>query len=100
MGAIWCIFWQLSGSNPDVPDAMQPARNLFAAGYALYGVYTVLMCSAGYGVQWFVLDKSFKEYILTNANVIIPFLVLSTTNEGQTSESDSKAQEMLKCLKA
>ncbi|KAI0562010.1 fructose-1,6-bisphosphatase I [Gracilaria domingensis] len=101
MGAIFGIFRQLSGGNPGVVDVMQPARNLVAAGYALYGACTVLMFSAGYGVQQFVLDNSLNEFILTDSNVTIPFSgAIYSINEGYTSEYDNETQEMLKCLKA
>lgn len=100
-GAIFGIFRQLSGSNPGIQDVMQPARNLVAAGYALYGSCTVLMFSVGNGVQQFTLDPSLNEFILTNANVTIPYSgAIYSINEGYTSEYDEETQEMLKCLKA
>lgn len=101
MGAIFGIFRQLSGSNPGLQDVMQPARNLIAAGYALYGSCTALMFSAGYGVQQFTLDPSLGEFILTKKNVTIPFSgPIYSINEGYTSEYDHETREMLKCLKA
>lgn len=101
MGAIFGIFAQLSGSTPGVADVMQPARNLVAAGYALYGSCTVMMFSAGYGVQNFTLDPSLNEFILTQENVTIPFSGnIYSINEGYTAEYDVETQEMLKCIKA
>lgn len=101
LGAIFGIFAQLSGSNPGLADVMQPARNLVAAGYALYGSCTVLMFSAGNGVQQFTLDPSLNEFILTERDVVIPFSgEIYSINEGYTSEYDRETQEMLKCLKA
>lgn len=103
MGAIFGVFAQLSddGSEPSVADVMQPARNLVAAGYALYGSCTVMMFSAGYGVQQFTLDPSLNEFILTEKNVAIPLCgEIYSINEGYTSEYDSETQEMLKCFKA
>lgn len=101
MGAIFGVFRQLSGSTPGIVDVMQPARNLVAAGYALYGSCTVLMFSAGYGVQQFTLDPSLNEFILTQNNVTIPFSgAIYSINEGYTVEYDRETQEMLKCLKA
>ncbi|PXF47207.1 Fructose-1,6-bisphosphatase 1 [Gracilariopsis chorda] len=101
MGAIFGIFRQLSGGNPGIVDVMQPARNLVAAGYALYGACTVLMFSAGYGAQQFVLDTSLNEFILTEPNVTLPYSgAIYSINEGYAAEYDSETQEMLKCLKA
>lgn len=103
MGAIFGVFAQLSedGSEPSIADVMQPARNLVAAGYALYGSCTVMMFSAGNGVQQFTLDPSLNEFILTEKNVTIPLSgEIYSINEGYTSEYDSETQEMLKCFKA
>lgn len=101
MGAIFGIFAQLSGSTPGLADVMQPARNLVAAGYALYGSCTVLMFSAGNGVQQFTLDPSLNEFILTEMDVTIPLSgEIYSINEGYTAEYDRETQEMLKCLKA
>lgn len=100
MGAIFGVFRQLSGNAPGVEDVMQPARNLVAAGYALYGSCTVLMFSAGYGVQQFTLDPSLNEFILTGKDVTIPFSgAVYSINEGYTKEYDRETQEMLKGLK-
>lgn len=103
MGAIFGVFAQLSedASEPSIADVMQPARNLVAAGYALYGSCTVMMFSAGNGVQQFTLDPSLNEFILTEKNVKIPLSgEIYSINEGYTSEYDSETQEMLKCFKA
>lgn len=101
MGAIFGVFAQLSGSSPGIADVMQPARNLIAAGYALYGSCTVMMFSAGYGVQQFTLDPSLNEFILTERDVTIPFAgEIYSINEGYTAEYDRETQEMLKCIKA
>lgn len=101
MGAIFGIFRQLTGTTPGLADVMQPARNLVAAGYALYGSCTVLMFSVGQGVQQFTLDPSLNEFILTKKDVRIPFSgAIYSINEGYTSEYDRETQEMLKCLKA
>lgn len=101
MGAIFGIFRQLTGSSPGLADVMQPARNLVAAGYALYGSCTVMMFSVGSGVQQFTLDPSLNEFIRTTNDVRIPFSgSIYSINEGYTSEYDHETQEMLKCLKA
>lgn len=100
MGAIFGVFRQLTGNMPGLPDVMQPARNLVAAGYALYGSCTTMMFSVGHGVQQFTLDPSLNEFILTKKDVTIPFTgVYYSINEGYTIEYDDETREMLKCLK-
>lgn len=102
MGTIFGIFHRLSsGTAPGLADVMQPARNLVAAGYALYGSCTVLMFSVGEGCHMFTLDPSLNEFIMTQDNVKIPFSGnIYSINEGRTKAFDDETQEMLKCIKA
>lgn len=43
-------------SRPSLRSALQPGRNLVAAGYALYASSTLLVLSTGPGVHLFALD--------------------------------------------
>lgn len=56
----WCgeslWFLQNSDDDPRETDALQPGRNIVAAGYALYGSATMLVLSTGQGVNCFMLD--------------------------------------------
>ena len=45
-----------SGVPAGVSDALQPGRQLVAAGYALYGSATMMVISLGSGVHGFMLD--------------------------------------------
>lgn len=47
---------QTSDDEPSEKDALQPGRNLVAAGYALYGSATMMVISTGQGVNCFMLD--------------------------------------------
>lgn len=47
---------QSTDDEPREEDALQPGRNLVAAGYALYGSATMLVLSTGQGVNCFMLD--------------------------------------------
>lgn len=52
-------FLSLSQNSTDEPsekDALQPGRNLVAAGYALYGSATMLVLAMVNGVNCFMLD--------------------------------------------
>lgn len=100
MGAIFGVFFKMSGDIPGVSDVMQPARNLIAAGYALYGSCTTLMFSVGDGLHQFTLDAALNEFIMTKHNVTMPYSGnVYSINEGYTAEYDRETQEMLKCLK-
>lgn len=50
------FFRKVSDESPTPDDALQPGRNLVAAGYALYGSATMLVLSTGNGVNGFMLD--------------------------------------------
>lgn len=47
---------QVTDDEPTEKDALQPGRNLVAAGYALYGSATMMVLSTGHGVNCFMLD--------------------------------------------
>ena len=40
-----------------------------AAGYALYGSATMMVISAGHGVNGFMLDPSIGEFVLTDPDM-------------------------------
>ena len=42
-------------------DPLPPGRQIVAAGYALYGSATMIVLSAGHGVNGFMLDPSIGE---------------------------------------
>lgn len=47
---------QTTDGEPCEKDALQPGRNIVAAGYALYGSATMMVLSTGQGVNCFMLD--------------------------------------------
>lgn len=47
---------QETDDEPSEKDALQPGRNIVAAGYALYGSATLVALSTGQGVDCFMLD--------------------------------------------
>jgi len=55
-----------------VQAALQPGRNLVAAGYALYGSATMIVLSIGHGVNGFTYDPAIGEFILTERNMRVP----------------------------
>lgn len=57
---------------PKLSDALQPGKNMIAAGYGLYGSATMMVLSLGNGVNGFTYDPSIGEFILTDPNMTIP----------------------------
>lgn len=53
---LMCVSLQVTDDEPTEKDALQPGRNLVAAGYALYGSATMMVLSTGHGVNCFMLD--------------------------------------------
>ncbi len=73
IGTIFGIYraldWDLRGREEDV---LQPARDLVAAGYVLYGSSTMLVYSTGQGVHGFTLDPELGEFLLSHQNMRLP----------------------------
>ncbi|KFQ21932.1 Fructose-1,6-bisphosphatase isozyme 2, partial [Mesitornis unicolor] len=65
------FFPQETGDEPSEKDALQPGRNIVAAGYALYGSATLVALSTGQGVDCFMLDPGLGEFILVDRDVKI-----------------------------
>jgi fructose-1,6-bisphosphatase I len=55
-----------------VEDALQPAGNMVAAGYVLYGASTMMVYSAGDGVHGFTLNPEYGEFLLSHSNLRLP----------------------------
>lgn len=74
VGSIFGIYRkpEQSGESSTVEVALQPGRNLVAAGYALYGSATMIVLSLGHGVNGFTYDPAIGEFILTERNMRLP----------------------------
>ncbi|MCA9970873.1 MAG: class 1 fructose-bisphosphatase [Anaerolineales bacterium] len=73
IGTIFGIYrtknWELRGRKEDV---LQPAKDLVAAGYILYGSSTMMVYSTGRGVHGFTLDPELGEFLLSHENMKLP----------------------------
>jgi fructose-1,6-bisphosphatase I len=68
-GVYRCKDWQKRGRREDV---LQPASELVAAGYVLYGSSTMMVYSTGNGVHGFTLDPELGEFLLSNPHMGLP----------------------------
>lgn len=72
-GTIFAIYrckeWENRGR---LEDCLQPARDLVAAGYVLYGTSTMLVYSTGAGVHGFTLDPDLGEFLLSHEWIQMP----------------------------
>nr|XP_060618067.1 fructose-1,6-bisphosphatase isozyme 2 [Anolis sagrei ordinatus] len=71
IGTIFAIYKKTTEDDPSEKDALQPGRNIVAAGYALYGSATLVALSTGQGVDFFMLDPALGEFILVEKDVKI-----------------------------
>ncbi|KAF5905576.1 fructose-1,6-bisphosphatase 1-like, partial [Clarias magur] len=71
IGTIFAIYKKCTDDQPSEKDALQPGRNIVAAGYALYGSATMIVLSTGQGVNCFMLDPAIGEFILVERDVKI-----------------------------
>jgi fructose-1,6-bisphosphatase I len=70
IGTIFAVLRRRAGELvPLLEDALQPGREIVAAGYALYGPSTVFVLTTGHGVDVFTLDPNVGEFFLSHPNI-------------------------------
>ncbi|XP_063769830.1 fructose-1,6-bisphosphatase isozyme 2 isoform X2 [Pseudophryne corroboree] len=96
IGTIFAIYRKTTETEPCEEDALQPGRNIVAAGYALYGSATLVALSTGQGVDCFMLDPAMGEFILVDRNVKIKKKgKIYSLNEGYAKYFDPAITEYL-----
>ena len=56
IGTIFGIYHVQEGSSGSLRDVLRPGREMVAAGYAMYGSFTILVLATTEGVNGFTLD--------------------------------------------
>lgn len=75
IGTIFSIYRRVSplGKPCTKEDFLQPGRRQVAAGYIIYGAYTMLIyATTGRGVFGFTLDTEVGEFYLSHPKIIMP----------------------------
>ena len=74
VGTIFSIYRRKSpiGTPATREDFLQKGTDMVAAGYVIYGSSTVLVYTAGTGVNGFTLDPSIGEFCLSHPNIKTP----------------------------
>lgn len=72
LGTIFALRRRKPGHGDDVADALGPGTDQIAAGYALYGPATMLVWTAGDGVNAFVLEREVGEFVLWREKIRMP----------------------------
>ncbi|MBP9113399.1 MAG: class 1 fructose-bisphosphatase [Polyangiaceae bacterium] len=101
IGTIFAILKRQPGEIlPVEEDALQPGKNILAAGYVVYGPSTILALSVGAGVDVFTLDPNVGEFFLSHPNVRCPEVGNSySVNEGNYSRWTKGIQEWSRAMK-
>jgi fructose-1,6-bisphosphatase I len=73
VGTIFAIYKRKSKDGPGTSqDVLQKGADIVAAGYLVYGSSTMLVYSAGAGVNGFTLDTTVGEFLLSHTNIKLP----------------------------
>ncbi|HVB82967.1 MAG TPA: class 1 fructose-bisphosphatase [Candidatus Binataceae bacterium] len=72
LGTIFALRRRKPGHRDDIADVLGPGTDQLAVGYALYGPATMLVWSAGHGVNAFVLEREVGEFVLWRENIRMP----------------------------
>jgi fructose-1,6-bisphosphatase I len=72
LGTIFALRRRKHGHGDDIADALGPGTQQIAAGYALYGPATMLVWTAGDGVNAFVLEREVGEFVLWREKIRMP----------------------------
>lgn len=101
VGSIFGIYKKLDEPKESmVAHALQPGKNLVAAGYALYGSATMIVLSIGRGVNGFTYDPAIGEFVLTERNLRVPPRGdIYSINEGHEGAWDPAIKEYIRSKK-
>lgn len=73
VGTIFAIYKRKTPSGPGtLEDVLQKGEEIVAAGYMVYGSSTMLVYSAGHGVNGFTLDPDIGEFLLSHPEIRLP----------------------------
>src|SRR6185436_4368402 len=74
IGTIFSVYRRVSPVNTPIreEDILQKGSEQVAAGYILYGSSTMLVYTAGHGVNGFTYEPTLGEYFLSHPDMKIP----------------------------
>ncbi len=73
VGTIFAIYKRKTASGAGtLEDVLQKGTDIVAAGYMVYGPSTMLVYTAGTGVNGFTLDPNIGEFLLSHPNIRLP----------------------------
>jgi fructose-1,6-bisphosphatase I len=94
IGTIFCVLRAQSVGGRLAQGALQPGRQIVAAGYAVYGSATTLVLSTGGGVHGFTLDPGVGEFFLSHPSLRCPDKGSTySINEGNFARWDERVKK-------
>jgi fructose-1,6-bisphosphatase I len=102
IGTIFGIYRRKGGigRNVTLGEVLQKGAEQIAAGYVIYGSSTMLVYTAGNGVNGFTLDPSVGEFLLSHPNIRIPEQgKIYSVNEGYWDFWDDATKEAVQYFK-
>lgn len=85
IGSIFGIYKARERGEYNPADALQPGKDMVAAGYTLYGSACNLVLTIGGCVHGFTLDSSLGEFVLTQPKIRVPRNgAIYSVNEGRS----------------
>eukprot|EP00038_Savillea_parva_P007268 m.168941 g.168941 ORF g.168941 m.168941 type:complete len:361 (+) comp13028_c0_seq1:487-1569(+) len=101
VGTTFGIYRSSSGKQATLEDVLRPGSKMCCAGYVLYGSATVMMLSKGRGVQSFVMDPDYGEFVMTSNDVKIPdpAMQIYSINSGNSEYWDTPTREFIRWTK-
>jgi fructose-1,6-bisphosphatase I len=102
IGTIFSIYRRRSPSGPaTMEDYLQAGNEQVAAGYFVYGSSTMLVYTAGAGVNGFTLDPAKREFVLSHPSIRTPSRgKIFSCNEGNSSKWCRRTQDYIASLKS
>lgn len=102
IGTIFSIYRRKSkvGTPIQDEDILQKGSEQVAAGYILYGSSTMLVYTAGFGVNGFTYEPSLGEYFLSHPNMKIPVDgKIFSVNEGSYNSFEKPVKDYISYCK-
>jgi fructose-1,6-bisphosphatase I len=101
LGTIFSVLRHGGGGLPSESELIRKGTQQVAAGYLMYGSSTILVFTAGHGVNGFTLDPGIGEYYLSHGNMKIPARGrVYAVNEGNAKKWPEGTRKFLDYLKA
>jgi fructose-1,6-bisphosphatase I len=101
IGTIFSVLRAQSVGGRLLEGALQPGRQIVAAGYAVYGSATTFVFSTGQGVHGFTLDPGVGEFFLSHPNLRCPERGGTySINEGNFARWDDRVKKWSAFIKS